>query len=673
MKNDNSAKRLVELPKAILALCFIFFCQSSFSISITSYLETQIIPSVGSGWVSVSYDNSYSSAPVIACTYNLPSAASEPVVVRLRNVTASGFDVRAQVPIDQSTATPSNVYCTISAEGTYTSPIKYKAGKVVSDDVGKSPANTENITPNDISFSNPVVIGQVMTTDTANKFAAFWSCDCARRQDPPDSSGVCVGKHVGRGNSQADFTETLGYILAEEGHYFLPDFDVRIERGADTIAGVGNNPPYSYDLSLNYTYATATQAAEDGGDGSWAVFYGANPISRVLNLAVEEDTAGNTSNRAHTTEEVDYWVIEPVVRNNYADIIINEVMYQEGGSQPSEFVELYVNESGVTRGFVLASQDGVAENIYLPEFTATAGDYIVIIMGNGSDTYIDGVYTYYTNTNNTRFLTNNADDVVLLAPSDTDSTALNGSGTVYAIPADYVSYGTAGSIDSVPVSVAGVTVPWDASNNTNLDGAGAGVSISLTPNAIDFDTSLCWEQTASGQVSGLCTGYLPTRDTDVGAGLNSRGQSNTTFPIISLQKTVAVIYDPININSNPKSIPGSVEQYTLVAQNSGNGVADNNSIVITDVIPQDTKLCVANAAECEIANFIDGSPSSNLSLNQIQYSNNGGSSFGYIPSPDIDGADFNVTHIRIVTNGAFAAQTGTTAPNFSIQFSIVLE
>ena len=45
----------------------------------------------------------------------------------------------------------------------------------------------------------------------------------------------------------------------------------------------------------------------DGGDGGWAVLYGNNPISTNLNLAIDEDVIGD-SDRAHTTEQVAYWV-----------------------------------------------------------------------------------------------------------------------------------------------------------------------------------------------------------------------------------------------------------------------------------------------------------------------------------------------------------------------------
>lgn len=154
--------------------CLLLLPRLPSALVITSYLETRIIPNLGSAWTTITYENSYSNPPVIVCTYNLRSAASDPGLVRLNNVTTASFDVRVQVPLNLSTATPSDVYCTISEEGTYTSPIKYKAGRVVSDANGFASTDTENITPSDISFTNPVVTGQVMTFDEPD-FSVFWS------------------------------------------------------------------------------------------------------------------------------------------------------------------------------------------------------------------------------------------------------------------------------------------------------------------------------------------------------------------------------------------------------------------------------------------------------------------------------------------------------------------
>ena len=77
--------------------------------------------------------------------------------------------------------------------------------------------------------------------------------------------------------------------------------------------------------------------------------------------------------------------------------------------------------------------------------------------------------------------------------------------------------------------------------------------------------------------------------------------------------------------------------------------------------------------------FIDGSTSSTLNYtfaalgngtDDIQFSDDGGVTYGYIPLPDADGYDSNITHFRGLTSGAFAASDGINNPAFSFQFRV---
>ncbi|MEH6456369.1 MAG: hypothetical protein V7749_08605 [Cocleimonas sp.] len=126
-------------------------------------------------------------------------------------------------------------------------------------------------------------------------------------------------------------------------------------------------------------------------------------------------------------------------------------------------------------------------------------------------------------------------------------------------------------------------------------------------------------------------------------------------PILSLQKTVATIYDPFN-DTNPKSIPGSVLEYTITGENSGAGPADDDSIILTDLIPDNTKLCVTNTGNCLAPYFTNGTPSSGLSLAAINYSDDDASSYSYSATADAEGADGNVTNLQITTNDGFLSK-----------------
>ncbi len=643
---------------------------------ITSYLEMVKISNVGNAWKNLPLSNSYTN-PVVACTYNLPSSANNEGAVRVQ--VGASIQVKVQRPLNTNAVTASDVYCTISEEGSYTIPIKYEAHTVSSTQTNQSNdwsiAKTVNVTSSKIqNYSSPVIIGQVMSYNNPN-FVSFWSSGCSRTTSA-NNTAICIGKHTGESTATAPLTETLGYFIAEQADYTLANAYVKIALGSDTIRGVDNTVPYNYALPYSYTYATATISAMDGGNGGWAVLYGANPVTNQINLAIDEDTVNDTE-RSHTSEQVAYWVMEPI-NKTYADLMINEVMYrQSSGTNPTfkEFIEFSVLSSGSLLNYMVSSQDGNSQNFRLPDVDVVAGDYVIFYSGNGTNSSSGGVHHIYSQ-GGVAVLQNTADDIVLLKPSNTDVTTLNGSGTHNVIPVDYMTYGSGGSIDAKPTSTNGVTVSWNGSETARLGGAAIGESVSLTPNANDSDTSICWELSATTVASKKatnCVGYIPTRDTDASAYKNSLAKDNTASPQIALSKTLLTIYDPYNGASNPKAIPGSILEYIVKASNSGNFAADNNSTIISDVIPANTKLCVANIGSCKAPYFINGTPSSGLSLAGTTYSNNNGTSYTYSASADAEGADSNITNLRSSMNGAFQPKTGATAPNFSLKFRVIVK
>jgi uncharacterized repeat protein (TIGR01451 family) len=635
---------------------------------ITPYLEMVKVGAVSNAWKTLALSNTYSN-PVVACTYNLPSSASNEGAVRVQ-IVGTAIQVKVQLPLNSTAVTASDVYCTISEAGSYTVPIKYEAHTVSSTQTNKKSlwqsSRMVNVTGNKVqNYTKPVVIGQVMSYNNPN-FVTFWSNNCNRTTSATNAS-ICVGKHTAESNISSPTTETLGYFIAEEAEYFLASSNVKIALGVDIIRGVHNGPPFIHNFSNSYSLATATQSAMDGGDGGWAVLYGANPISNQIHLAIDEDTVVD-SERGHTTEQVAYWVMEPITKTN-ADLRLNEVLYRQG-SGIREFIELSVLSAGSIVNYVVSSQDGTSQNYRLPDVDVNVGDYVILHSNIGTPNSAGGVHHVYTNSASTA-LRDAGDDIVVLKPSDTDATALAGSGQVNAIPVDYMSYGTGGD-DPVPVSINGVTVTWNVVDKTRLAGVLAGQSISLTPNVTDSDTSVCWEKTTSGDASA-CASFVITRDTDTSSFINSLGQSNTSAPELNLAKSIATIYDPFNGASNPKAIPGSVLEYSITAKNSGNLAADINTIKISDLVPPNTKLCVSDTAHCKAPYFVNGTPSSGLSLASVVYSDDSGVSYVYSASADAEGADSNATNLRVLMDGAFQAQTGATATNFQLKLRVIVE
>jgi hypothetical protein len=149
-------------------------------------------------------------------------------------------------------------------------------------------------------------------------------------------------------------------------------------------------------------------------------------------------------------------------------------------------------------------------------------------------------------------------------------------------------------------------------------------------------------------------------------------------------RSTLAIFDPINITTNPKSIPGGILLNTSITSNSGDGSVDANSFIITEAIPANMALRVADfdGVTAGPVQFNDGSPASGLTFSfiglgntsdDISFSSDNGASFAYMPSPDANGVDLAVTHIRINPQATFQGNTGSGDPSASFAFKTVVQ
>ena len=155
-------------------------------------------------------------------------------------------------------------------------------------------------------------------------------------------------------------------------------------------------------------------------------------------------------------------------------------------------------------------------------------------------------------------------------------------------------------------------------------------------------------------------------------------------PTLVVTKSAVPVFDPINLTVDPRAIPGGVVEYTITIENQGAGVVDTDSLVISDPLPVYACLLVGDIAASgsgPVA-FVDGAPSSNLTysfaslasaVDDLAFSNDGGTGFSYVPTPDASECDTAVTHLQINPTGEFAANTGSGAPWASFSFRILIE
>ena len=143
-------------------------------------------------------------------------------------------------------------------------------------------------------------------------------------------------------------------------------------------------------------------------------------------------------------------------------------------------------------------------------------------------------------------------------------------------------------------------------------------------------------------------------------------------PSITMVKSSVLLSSPVA--GNLKRIPQAVVRYDITVTNSGPGIVDPNTVVITDPIPANTAMYVATTPANPVV-FVNGTGNAVSGLTftyatNVQYSSTGASGpWTYTPVPDPDGFDPAVRAVRIAPGGTMSA-AGTGNPTFTLQFRV---
>lgn len=166
--------------------------------------------------------------------------------------------------------------------------------------------------------------------------------------------------------------------------------------------------------------------------------------------------------------------------------------------------------------------------------------------------------------------------------------------------------------------------------------------------------------------------------TEIMSLLSFSDSFHTSFkPVLNAKKSASTA-------AGQYSLPGSLVRYTIKTENAGNGSVDTDTMIITDKIPDNVDLVVSDlgATGSGPVIFTDGSPTSSLSytfssltslVDDVDFSDNNGITFDYVPIAGGNGADPNVTHIRIHPKGGFAAAMIGGSPNFTVEFDVAIK
>jgi hypothetical protein len=140
--------------------------------------------------------------------------------------------------------------------------------------------------------------------------------------------------------------------------------------------------------------------------------------------------------------------------------------------------------------------------------------------------------------------------------------------------------------------------------------------------------------------------------------------TNTYRPPLIVSKLSSPFSDPANGTTNPKMIPGGFVTYTVnVAAPSAYSVT-GDTLSIVDSLPAGVALFVGNLGGAGSGPVGFTPASSTLSFtfatlsstaDDLDFSNNGGSTWTYAPVADANGTDGAVTHLRVRPRGVMAA------------------
>ena len=274
------------------------------------FLETLVLPSASiSTTANATFENEYID-PVAVCSPRIHEN-DIPLVVRIRELTSNSISVSLQNPSGEDLQ-PEQIHCLVMERGAWRLPDgrAIEAGIVPSfltdgkNNWGGQPVAYEH------SYVRPVVLGQVMS-DNDPRWSVFWSHG-ASVTDPPSSSSLFIGKHVGADPDTDREGEQIGYVVIEAGHGNIAGNEYEARVGEDTVRGYGNAPAYAYEFMVPFatlpSSGIVTQAGMDGGDGGWGLFSG-DPIFKPngISVVVDEDQIED-SERYHTTEQLAYLV-----------------------------------------------------------------------------------------------------------------------------------------------------------------------------------------------------------------------------------------------------------------------------------------------------------------------------------------------------------------------------
>ncbi len=260
-------------------------------------------------WATVNFQQSFGSVPVVFATAT--NSNSQPATVRIRNVTANGFEIGVVEPPGADGQTAAMTVDYFAAEtGVYNfaGAIRVVVGSYST--TTHQGRNVGGAAWDDVNFaitfgSAPAVIAQVQTINSQPALEAGVIgnpfLEVAIRNVTTVDMDVALER--AETSTGAVVAETIAYLAMESGaEVTLAGADIKALLTPDSVDGWDNGcDVYNYSSSFAAApLVVASQNSRDGGDGGWARICSVSATG--VGLTIDEDQAAD-SDRSHTTEE----------------------------------------------------------------------------------------------------------------------------------------------------------------------------------------------------------------------------------------------------------------------------------------------------------------------------------------------------------------------------------
>ena len=296
--------------RVFLTLLGLFYCANVCAIDMKVDRISVNIPTGGAvTWADVTFQQTFGAVPVVFVTPT--NTNSDPVTVRIRNITTTGFEVGLTEPPGEDGQTTSMLVDYFAAEaGTYVfaGGVRMVVGTTsTSTFQGRNNSGTGwDTVPFGFTFSSaPAVVAQIQSINSQPSIVAsdignpFFDV-AIRNVSTSDMELALERAETSNGTVVA---ETVGFVAMESGDQFTESgADVQALLTPDNIQG-WDNGCFSNNFSSSFTSTpliVASQNSRDGSDGGWV--RRCTVTDTAVGFAIDEDRSSD-SERSHTTEE----------------------------------------------------------------------------------------------------------------------------------------------------------------------------------------------------------------------------------------------------------------------------------------------------------------------------------------------------------------------------------